>query len=370
MTTKPMFDLAYTGGFGVGAFNVNNMEITQGIIEACAKEKAPVILQISKGARQYANMRFLKKIIDACVDEYPNVPIAIHLDHGDTVDLVRICIGDGFTSVMIDGSHHPYEENVRISKEAVDVAHAAGVVVEGELGMLGGIEEDVVGMDPHEYQKNVEKFLTDPKQASDFAKRTGIDSLAVAIGTSHGAYKFKHSPTLAFNRIEQIMKTCPGLPLVMHGSSSVPQEYIALINQCGGRMKEAMGVPEDQIAMAVRKYGVCKVNIDTDLRLALTAKIREAFAKDPGEFDPRKYLGPAREEIRKMVTRKLSVLNAAGQADKVIAHWKKQGTPLPKFYSGGGCCGGANGAASGYRSAVLANAGDHQRDPALAPRIH
>jgi fructose-bisphosphate aldolase class II len=332
MTTKPMFDLAYEGGFGVGAFNVNNMEITQGIIEACAAEQSPCILQISKGARKYANMRFLRHLIAACVEEYPNVPIAIHLDHGDTVDLVNECIADGFTSVMIDGSHHPFDENIALSAEAVKVAHAAGVVVEAELGMLGGIEEDVVGLDAEEYQKNIEKFLTDPQEAKDFVEHTGIDSLAVAIGTSHGAYKFKHEATLAFDRIEQIMKTCPGLPLVMHGSSSVPKEFIDLINNYGGAMPNAMGVPEDQIASAVRKYGVCKVNIDTDLRLALTAKIREVFAKDPAEFDPRKYLGPGRDAIVSMVKRKLHMLNSAGKADAVIAHWKKQGEPMPDYY--------------------------------------
>jgi fructose-bisphosphate aldolase class II len=332
MTTKPMFDLAYDGGFGVGAFNVNNMEITQGIIEACAAEKSPCILQISKGARKYANMRFLRHIIAACVEEYPQVPIAIHLDHGDTVDLVKTCLADGFTSVMIDGSHHEYEHNIKLTADAVKVAHAAGVVVEAELGMLGGIEEDVVGLNAEEYEKNVEKFLTDPAQAADFTKRTGIDSLAVAIGTSHGAFKFKHEAKLAFNRIEQIMKTCPGLPLVMHGSSSVPQEFIDLVNKYGGNMPNAKGVPEDQIAMAVRKYGVCKVNIDTDLRLALTAKIREVFATKPAEFDPRNYLGPGRAAIVEMVKRKLHCLNSAGKADAVIAHWKKLGSPLPSYY--------------------------------------
>lgn len=332
MSTKPMFDLAYEGGFAVGAFNVNNMEITQGIIEACAAEKSPLILQISKGARKYANMRYLKHIIDAGVEEHPELPIAIHLDHGDTVDLVKTCLADGFTSVMIDGSHHAYEENVELTKKAVDVAHAAGVVVEAELGMLGGIEEDVVGMDAHEYEKNVEKFLTDPKQAADFAKRTGCDSLAVAIGTSHGAFKFKHEAKLAFDRIEQIMKTCPGLPLVMHGSSSVPQEFIDLVNKYGGAMPNARGVPEDQIAMAVQKYGVCKVNIDTDLRLALTAKIREVFANKPSEFDPRNYLGPGREAIVGMVRRKLHVLNSAGKAEAVLKQWEKLGKPLPNYY--------------------------------------
>ena len=335
MTTRPMFDLAYDGGFAVGAFNVNNMEITQGIVDACARERSPLILQISKGARKYANIRYLKKIIDAAVEEHPELPIAIHCDHGDTLDLIRTCINDGYTSVMIDGSHHPYEENVRLSADAVKLAHAAGVVVEAELGMLGGIEEDVVGLDAAEYEKNVEKFLTDPQQAADFYRRTKIDSLAVAIGTSHGAYKFKQESKLAFNRIEQIMKTCPGLPLVMHGSSSVPQEFIDLVNKYGGNMPNAKGVPEDQINMAVTKYGVCKVNIDTDLRLALTAKIREVFATKPAEFDPRNYLGPARDAIVTMVRHKLHVLNSAGKAEKVIQNWEKLGQPLPGYYAKG-----------------------------------
>ncbi|MGN6727626.1 MAG: ketose-bisphosphate aldolase, partial [Tepidisphaeraceae bacterium] len=305
MTTKPMFDLAYDGGFAIGAFNVNNMEITQGIIEAAAVEKSPLILQISKGARKYAKMNYLKAIIDAAVAEYPDLPIAIHLDHGDTVDLVDTCIKDGFTSVMIDGSHHGYDENVKLTAEAVQHAHAKGVTVEAELGMLGGIEEDVVGMDAHDYEKNIEKFLTDPQQAKDFWDKTKCDSLAVAIGTSHGAFKFKHEAKLAFDRVEQIMKTCPGLPLVMHGSSSVPQEFIDLVNKYGGKMPNAKGVPEDQINMAVTKYGVCKVNIDTDLRLAMTAKIREVFVTKPAEFDPRNYMGPGREAIVGMVKRKM-----------------------------------------------------------------
>ncbi len=332
MTTKPMFDLAYTGGFAVGAFNVNNMELAQAILDACAKEKSPLILQISKGARKYANIRYLKAIIDAGVAEYPDLPICIHCDHGDTVDLIQQCVNDGYTSVMIDGSHYDYEKNVKLTKDATDVAHANGVVVEAELGMLGGIEEDVVGLDAEEYEKNVEKFLTDPVQAKDFAARTGIDSLAVAIGTSHGAFKFKHEAKLAFNRIEEIMKTCPGLPLVMHGSSSVPQEFIDLVNKYGGNMPNAKGVPEDQINMAVSKYGVCKVNIDTDLRLAMTAKIREVFMTKPAEFDPRNYLGPAREAITKMVQRKLHVLNSAGKSEAVIKQWEKLGKPMPKFY--------------------------------------
>jgi fructose-bisphosphate aldolase, class II len=336
MSTKPMFDLAYTGGFAVGAFNVNNMEITQGIIEACAAEKSPLILQISKGARKYANMIYLRHIILAAVEQYPDLPIAIHLDHGDTVDLVKQCIADGFTSVMIDGSHHSFEENIHLTADAVKVAHAADVTVEAELGMLGGIEEDVVGMDAHEYEKNVEKFLTDPNDAKKFWEATKCDSLAVAIGTSHGAFKFKHEAKLAFDRIEAIMKTCPGLPLVMHGSSSVPQEFIDLVNKYGGNMPNAKGVPEDQIAMAVQKYGVCKVNIDTDLRLALTAKIREVFATKPAEFDPRNYLGPGREAIIGMVRRKLHVLNSAGKAEAVVKQWKKLGEPVPAYYKNKG----------------------------------
>ena len=336
MTTKPMFDLAYDGGFAIGAFNVNNMEITQGIIEACASERSPLILQISKGARKYANMRYLKHIIDAAVEDHPYLPIVIHLDHGDTVELVQTCLNDGFTSVMIDGSHHPYEENIKLTAEAVKVAHQASVVVEAELGMLGGIEEHVVGLTAEDYEKNVEKFLTDPNQAKDFWKRTRVDSLAIAIGTSHGAYKFKQEAKLALDRIEQIMKTCPGLPLVMHGSSSVPKEFIELINKYGGKMPNAMGVPEDQIHLAVTKYGVCKVNIDTDLRLALTAKIREVFATKPAEFDPRNYLGPGREAIVGMVKHKLHVLNCAGKAEAVIKQWKKLGEPVPIFYGKAG----------------------------------
>ena len=338
MTTKPMFDLAYDGGFAVGAFNVNNMEITQGIIEACAAEKSPLILQISKGARKYANMRYLKHIIDAAVEDHPELPIAIHLDHGDTVDLVESCVRDGFTSVMIDGSHHPYEENVKLVAKAVQVSHASGVTVEAELGQLGGIEEDVVGA--ADFEANVEKYLTDPKQAADFWKRTGIDSLAVAIGTSHGAYKFKTECKLAFDRVEQIMKTCPGLPLVMHGSSSVPPEYVDLINKYGGKMPNAKGVPESQLHLAASKYGVCKVNIDSDLRLALTAKIREVFATKPGEFDPRNYMGPGREAITKIVKSKVQALNSSGKAEAIIKQWEKLGQPMPKYYAANCCCGG------------------------------
>src|ERR1700759_217986 len=226
MTTKPMFDLAYSGGFAVGAFNVNNMELAQSIIVACAAAKSPLILQISKGARKYANIRYLKAIIDAGVAEHPELPIAVHCDHGDTLDLIQTCVNDGYTSVMIDGSHHPYEENIKLTADAVKLAHKAGVVVEAELGMLGGIEEEVVGLDAEEYAKNIDKFLTNADEAKDFWNKTKCDSLAVAIGTSHGAFKFKHEAKLAFDRVEEIMKTCPGLPLVMHGSSNGRQEFI------------------------------------------------------------------------------------------------------------------------------------------------
>ncbi len=332
MTTKPMFDLAYSGGFGVGAFNVNNMEIAQAVIEACAAEKAPVILQISKGARQYANIRYLRKIIDACVEEHPEVPIAIHCDHGDTVELIRTCIADGYTSVMIDGSHHPYDENVALTKEWWTSRMRRALLLRRSWGCSAGLRRMLLGLMLREYQKNIEKFLTDPDEAKDFYERTGIDSLAVAIGTSHGAFKFVNEPKLAFDRIEQIMKTCPGLPLVMHGSSSVPQEFVKIVNDHGGNMPNAMGVPEEQIARAVRTYGVCKVNIDTDLRLAMTAKIREVFVKDPEEFDPRNTSARRATAIREMVVRKLEMLNCRGKADDVIAEWRSQGEPMPAVY--------------------------------------
>jgi fructose-bisphosphate aldolase class II len=322
MTTKPMFADAYNGGYAVGAFNVNNMEIIQGIMQAVAEERAPVILQVSKGARKYADMDYLKALIDVSVRKYPDIPVAIHLDHGDTLDLVQQCIADGFTSVMIDGSHHSYEENVRLTKEVSDYAHKHGIPVEAELGMLGGIEEDVVGASAEEYEKNIEKYLTDPEQAKDFWQRTGCDSLAVAIGTSHGAYKFREEAKLAFDRIEQIMKTCPGLPLVMHGSSTVLPEFVDLINKYGGKMPNAKGVPEAAVTRGAG-MGVCKVNIDTDIRLGLTAKIREVFATKPDEFDPRNYLGPGRQAIVDMVKHKLKVLNASGKADGVMARWKQ-----------------------------------------------
>ncbi|MBM4028861.1 MAG: class II fructose-1,6-bisphosphate aldolase [Planctomycetes bacterium] len=311
VTTKKMFEMAYKNGYAVGAFNVNNMEITQGIVEAIAQEKAPLILQISKGAREYAKNSYLKGIINVAVAENPSIPIAIHLDHGDTFETCKQFVDDGFTSVMVDGSHLPFEENIALTKKVVEYAHARGVVVEAELGQLGGIEEHVVGVD------DVSKHLTDPAQAVEFVKKTGCDSLAVACGTSHGAYKFKTEPTIAFDIIEEISKKLPGFPLVMHGSSSVLPEFKALINKYGGKMPDAMGVPEDMITKA-SKMAVCKVNIDTDLRMALTAKIRQVFAEKPGEFDPRKYLGPGRDAIREMVRHKLHVLGCAGKAGECL----------------------------------------------------
>ena len=307
VTTKKMFEMAYKNGYAIGAFNVNNMEITQGIVAAIAEEKAPLILQISRGAREYAKMSYLKAIIDVAVAENPDIPICMHLDHGDTFELCKQCVDDGFTSVMIDASHLPFEENVKITKKVVQYAHAHGVVVEAELGRLGGIEENVVGVD------DVSAHLTDPTQAEEFVKRTGCDSLAVAIGTSHGAYKFKSEPKIAFHVIEEIQKRLPGFPLVMHGASSVLKEFKDLINKYGGKMPDAMGVPEEAISRAA-KMAVCKVNIDTDLRMAMTAKIRQVFAEKPSEFDPRKYLGPARDAIKEMVRHKLHVLGCAGKA--------------------------------------------------------
>ncbi|MBC8379827.1 MAG: class II fructose-1,6-bisphosphate aldolase [Planctomycetes bacterium] len=311
--SKKMFKMAYKNGYAVGAFNVNNMEITQGIVSAIAEEKAPLILQISRGARSYASMSYLKGIIDVAVAENPDIPICMHLDHGDTFETCKQCVDDGFTSVMIDGSHHSFEENIALTKQVVDYAHDHGVVVEAELGQLGGIEEDVVGIS-HE---DVMKHLTEPDQAVEFVERTGVDSLAVAIGTSHGAYKFKTAPKLALDVVEKISKKLPGFPLVMHGSSSVLKEFKELINKYGGQMPDAMGVPEDAITEA-SKMAVCKVNIDTDLRMALTAKIRQVFAEKPGEFDPRHYLGPGREAIKQMVKHKLHVLGCAGKAAECL----------------------------------------------------
>lgn len=311
VTSKKMFEMAYKNGYAVGAFNVNNMEITQGIVQAISEQKAPLILQISRGARSYASMSYLKAIIDVAVAENPDIPICMHLDHGDTFETCKQCVDDGFTSVMIDGSHHSFDENIALTKQVVDYAHERGVVVEAELGQLGGIEEDVVGVD------DIMSHLTDPDQAVEFVEKTGVDSLAVAIGTSHGAYKFKTEPKLAFDVIEKIGEKLPGFPLVMHGSSSVLKEFKDLINKYGGAMPDAMGVPEEAISKAA-KMGICKVNIDTDLRMALTAKIRQVFAEKPGEFDPRKYLGPGREAIYEMVKHKIDVLGCVGKADECI----------------------------------------------------
>jgi len=313
VNTKKMFEMAYKNGYAVGAFNVNNMEITQGIISAVAEEKAPLILQVSRGARKYASISYLKAIINVVVEENPDIPIAINLDHGDNFETCKQFVDDGFTSVMIDASKQPFEENIAVTKKVVEYAHARDVVVEAELGQLGGIEEDVVGV----ADDDISKHVADPNQVEEFVEKTGVDSLAVAIGTSHGAYKFKKEPKLAFDVIQEISNRLPGFPLVMHGSSSVLKEFVDLINKYGGDMPNAMGVPEEAVSKAA-KMAICKVNIDTDLRLALTAKIRQVYAEQPGEFDPRKYLGPGREAIREMVKHKLHVLGCAGKAAECV----------------------------------------------------
>lgn len=296
VTTKEMFSKAYAGGYAIGAFNVNNMEIIQGIVEAAAEVKSPLILQVSAGARKYANSVYLRKLIEAAV-ETSGLDIALHLDHGDTVELCKQCIDDGFTSVMIDASHHPFEENIAITKEVVEYAHARGVVVEAELGRLAGVE-DAVNVSA------ADATYTDPAQAVEFVQRTGVDSLAIAIGTSHGAYKFKGEPKLDFERLKKITELLPNYPLVLHGASTVLPEFVARCNQYGGNIPGAQGVPEEMLREAA-KYGVCKINIDTDLRLAMTAEIRRVFVESPAEFDPRKYLGPARTAIKEMVKHKI-----------------------------------------------------------------
>ena len=303
-STREMFDKAYRGGYAVGAFNVNNMEIIQGIVEAADAERAPLILQVSAGARKYANPVYLRKLVEAAV-ETTSIPIVLHLDHGETFDIAKSCIDGGFTSVMIDGSKHPFEENVRLTKEVVVYAHARGVPVEAELGKLAGIEDAI---------KSKDSVFTDPDEAVEFVKRTGCDSLAVSVGTSHGAYKFKGEPTLDMERLEKITKMLPGYPLVLHGASSVLPRLVEEANKYGGNLPGAKGVPEDLIRRAAA-MGVCKVNIDTDLRLAMTATIRRVMAESPAEFDPRKYLGPARDAIREVVGHKLvNVLGCAGKA--------------------------------------------------------
>lgn len=309
VNTRKMFEMAYKNGYAIGAFNVNNMEITQGIIEAIAEEKAPLILQVSRGAREYAKISYLNAIINVVVQENPDIPVVTHLDHGDTFETCKQFVDDGFSSVMIDASSKPFKENIEITKKVVQYAHPRNVVVEAELGQLGGIEEDVVGVK----DDDISKHLSDPNQVEEFVQKTGVDSLAVAIGTSHGAYKFKKEPKLAFDVIQAISDKLPGFPLVMHGSSTVLKEFVDLINKYGGKMPNAMGVPEEAISKAA-KMAICKVNIDTDLRLALTAKIRQVFAEKPGEFDPRKYLGPGRDAIKAMVKHKVHVLGCAGKA--------------------------------------------------------
>lgn len=306
VTSTEMFKKAYEGGYAVGAFNVNNMEIIQGITEAAKEENAPLILQVSAGARKYANHTYLMKLIEAAVIE-TGLPICLHLDHGDTFELCKSCIDGGFTSVMIDGSHHSFEENIRLTKQVVDYAHNKGVVVEGELGRLAGIEDAVKVSDK-------EAAFTDPDQVEEFVKRTGVDSLAIAIGTSHGAFKFKGDPKLKFDILEEIQRRMPGYPIVLHGSSSVIPEYVEMINAYGGNMPGARGVPEDMLRKAAT-MAVCKINIDSDLRLAMTATIRKYLAENPSHFDPRQYLSPAREAIKQMVKHKIiNVLGCSGKA--------------------------------------------------------
>ena len=306
VTTTEMFRKAYDGGYAIGAFNVNNMEIIQGIVEAATEENAPLILQVSACARKYANTVYLKKMVEAAV-ETSGLPIALHLDHGDSFALCKDCVDSGFTSVMIDASAHPFAENISITKQVVEYAHDHGVVVEAELGKLAGVEDDVkVDAKDASY--------TDPDQVQEFVEKTGVDSLAIAIGTSHGAFKFKGQPKLRFDILEEVGRRLPGFPIVLHGASSVPQEYVKLINQYGGNMPGAQGVPEEMLRKAAT-MAVCKINIDSDLRLAVTATIREHFALNPSHFDPRQYLGPARDAVRKVVRHKIvDVLGCNGKA--------------------------------------------------------
>ena len=308
VTTKEMFEKAYNGGYAIGAFNVNNMEIVQGITEAAAELNAPLILQVSKGARAYANHTYLMKLVEAAVIE-TGLPIALHLDHGDSFDICKSCIDGGFTSVMIDASSKSFEENIEITKKVVEYAHDHGVVVEAELGTLAGIEDEVsVSAEDSSY--------TRPEDVQEFVERTGCDSLAIAIGTSHGAYKFKPGtdPKLRFDILEEVEKRLPNFPIVLHGASSVPQEFVRIINENGGNMPGAIGVPEDQLRKAA-SMAVCKINIDSDLRLAMTASIRQYLNQHPDHFDPRQYLKPARAAIKDMVAHKIvDVLGCHGKA--------------------------------------------------------
>ena len=303
VTTKEMFAKALKSDYAIGAFNVNNMEIIQGIVDAAKIEQSPLILQVSAGARKYARPAYLVKLVEAAIID-TGLDIALHLDHGEDFEICKKCVDDGFTSVMIDGSKHPLEENIRLTKEVVDYAHAHGVVVEAELGKLAGVEDNV----------NVDArsaTFTDPQEAKYFVEQTGVDSVAIAIGTSHGAYKFKGEPYLDFDRLKEIHSLIPQTPLVLHGASSVLKEFVDKCNEYGGNIPGAQGVPEDMIKEAT-KYGICKVNIDTDLRLAMTAEVRKYIKENPAEFDPRKYLGPGRDAIQRMVQHKIkNVLNAS-----------------------------------------------------------
>lgn len=309
VSTKEMFKKAYDGGYAIGAFNVNNMEIIQGITEAASELNSPVILQVSKGAREYANHTYLVKLVEAAVKLYPNMPIALHLDHGDSFELCKSCIDGGFTSVMIDLSGKSFEENVEGTKKVVEYAHAHGVVVEAELGTLAGIEDEV------KVDEGKQSY-TDPSVVEEFVSKTNCDSLAIAIGTSHGAYKFKPGtkPQLRFDILEEVSKRIPGFPIVLHGSSSVPQEFVDMVNKYGGNMPNAIGVPEDQLRHAA-ELSVCKINIDSDIRLAMTGNIRKYFAEHPDHFDPRQYLKPARAAVKAMVAHKIK--DVLGSANKI-----------------------------------------------------
>ncbi len=300
---KEMFEGAYQGGYAIGAFNVNNMEIIQGIIQAGEAEQSPLILQVSAGARKYAGQNYIIKLMEAALEE-ADLPIVLHLDHGQTFEICKEVIDGGFTSVMIDGSHLPFEENITLTRQVVDYAHDRGIWVEAELGRLAGVEDDV---------SSEENVYTDPDEAVEFVERTACDSLAIAIGTSHGAYKFKGEPKLDFDRLEKITSMLPGFPLVLHGASSVLPEFVHMANQFGGNVADAKGVPEDFLRKAA-KSGVCKINIDTDIRLAMTAVIRKYFREHPEEFDPRKYLTPARQAVKDMVQHKIrNVLGSSGK---------------------------------------------------------
>ncbi len=319
VTTTEMFKKAYDGGYAIGAFNVNNMEIVQGITEAAGELKSPVILQVSKGARAYANHTYLVKLVEAAVAENPDIPIALHLDHGDSFEICKSCIDGGFTSVMIDASSKPFEENIALTKQVVEYAHAHGAVVEAELGTLAGVEDEVVVEAGNE-------CYTKPEEVEEFVDRTGCDSLAIAIGTSHGAYKFTAAqctrnekgilvpPPLRFDVLQGCIDKLPGFPIVLHGSSSVPQDFVKIINENGGQMPDAIGIPEDQLREAA-KLAVCKINIDSDIRLAMTAVMREYFNQNPTHFDPRQYLKPARQAVKDMVAHKIvNVLGSDGKA--------------------------------------------------------